>query len=148
FRRQQPEKPIVLALTGTDLYQAIKTDPIARQALELVTRLVVLQPLGVNELPSHLRERTRVIYQSWEAPGRGNSNRTRKTIIPGNSRSSIHDAHTFFDVCVLGHLRPVKDPFRTAGAARLLPASSQIRVLHAGAALSHEMEEQARAEQA
>jgi putative glycosyltransferase (TIGR04348 family) len=148
FRRQQPERPIILALTGTDLYEAIKTDPIARQALELATRLVVLQPLGVNELPSHLRNRTRVICQSWEAHSRGKSNRTRKTAIAGNSRSSLHDAHSFFDVCVLGHLRPVKDPFRTARAARLLPSSSQIRVLHAGAALSYEMEKQAQAEQA
>jgi glycosyltransferase involved in cell wall biosynthesis len=49
---------------------------------------------------------------------------------------------------VLGHLRPVKDPFRTAEAARLLPASSRIRVLHAGAALSPAMEHQARAEEA
>jgi putative glycosyltransferase (TIGR04348 family) len=148
FRRRQPENPIILALTGTDLYEAIKTDPSARRALELASRLVVLQPLGVKELPSHLRNRTRVIYQSWEAPGQRNSNRTRKTIFPGNSQFSTHDGHSFFDVCVLGHLRPVKDPFRTARAARLLPSSSQIRVLHAGAALSHDMKKQAEAEQA
>jgi glycosyltransferase involved in cell wall biosynthesis len=41
-----------------------------------------------------------------------------------------------FDVCVVGHLRPVKDPFRAAMAARLLPESSKIRVIHLGAALS------------
>ena len=45
----------------------------------------------------------------------------------------------------MGHLRPVKDPFRTALAARLLPPSSRVRVLHLGAALSEEMAEQARA---
>jgi glycosyltransferase involved in cell wall biosynthesis len=45
-------------------------------------------------------------------------------------------------------LRPVKDPFRTARAAHLLPASSRLRVLHLGAALSDDMEHQARAEQA
>jgi glycosyltransferase involved in cell wall biosynthesis len=49
-------------------------------------------------------------------------------------------------VCVLGHLRPVKDPLRTALAARLLPPTSRLRVLHLGAALSEEMAEQARAE--
>ena len=52
-----------------------------------------------------------------------------------------------FEVCVLGHLRPVKDPFRTALAVRLLPADSRIRVLHAGAALSDSMERRAQAEQ-
>ncbi len=51
-------------------------------------------------------------------------------------------------MCVLGHLRPVKDPFRTALAARLLPASSRVRVLHLGAALSEEMAERARQEAA
>jgi glycosyltransferase involved in cell wall biosynthesis len=53
---------------------------------------------------------------------------------------------TTFDVCVLGHLREVKDPFRTALASRLLPASSRLRVRHAGKALSQDMEEAARAE--
>ena len=48
----------------------------------------------------------------------------------------------------MGHLRPVKDPFRTAQAARLLPADSRIRVLHLGGALSEDMAEQARAEAA
>jgi glycosyltransferase involved in cell wall biosynthesis len=47
---------------------------------------------------------------------------------------------------VLGHLRPVKDPFRTALASRLLPDSSRLRVLHVGAALSPDMAKKARAE--
>jgi putative glycosyltransferase (TIGR04348 family) len=130
FRRAHPEGPLVLALTGTDLYGEIHTDPVARQALEWASRLVVLQPLGVEELPEHLRSRARVIYQSCQAP---NSGPPRKTV---------------FEVCVLGHLRPVKDPFRTALAARLLPASSRLRVLHAGDALTPAMGEEARAEAA
>tara|TARA_B100001245_G_C22652630_1_gene320370 strand:- start:55 stop:564 length:510 start_codon:yes stop_codon:yes gene_type:complete len=47
----------------------------------------------------------------------------------------------------LGHLRPVKDPLRTAQAVRLLPASSRIQVVHIGQALSKEMQRQAEAEQ-
>jgi glycosyltransferase involved in cell wall biosynthesis len=35
---------------------------------------------------------------------------------------------------VIGHLRAEKDPFRTALAARLLPAESRVRVLHCGKA--------------
>jgi glycosyltransferase involved in cell wall biosynthesis len=49
---------------------------------------------------------------------------------------------------MLGRLRPVKDPFRTALAARLLPPASRVRVLHLGAALSDEMAAAARAEAA
>ena len=63
-------------------------------------------------------------------------------------RGDRHRAQDRFTVCVLGHLRPVKDPFRTALAARLLPAESRIRVVHVGAALSEEMAELARAEAA
>jgi glycosyltransferase involved in cell wall biosynthesis len=37
-------------------------------------------------------------------------------------------------VAVIGHLREVKDPFRAAQAARRLPASSRIRIVHLGAA--------------
>ena len=48
----------------------------------------------------------------------------------------------------MGHLRPVKDPMRTALAARLLPATSRIQVLHIGGALSEELAHQARVEAA
>jgi glycosyltransferase involved in cell wall biosynthesis len=43
-------------------------------------------------------------------------------------------------------MRDVKDPFRTALASRLLPATSRIRVLHVGQALSHDMMQTAQAE--
>jgi putative glycosyltransferase (TIGR04348 family) len=134
FHHRHPERPIVLALTGTDLYEDIRTDPIARQSLELASRLVVLQPLGIAELPLHLRDRTRVIYQSVETPQ--------------IAEKAPRKRQGMFEVCVLGHLRPVKDPFRTALASRLLPESSRLRVLHVGAALSPDMAEQARAEAA
>jgi len=156
FHRAQPGRPIVLALTGTDLYEQIHTDSHARQALELASRLVVLQPLAVEELPSHLRARARVIYQSCEPPPRLTrkeriDQRKSRSVVkftgPGDLRFPRFRFRSSFDVCVLGHLRPVKDPFRTARAARLLPASSRIRVLHAGAALSPAMEKQARAEE-
>src|SRR6266849_4094277 len=99
FRRDHPELPLLVALTGTDLYQDIRTSPEAQEALEIATRLIVLQPLGLLELPEHLRPKARVIYQSVERP-----------------RAAPPKAKRSFDVCVLGHLRPVKDPFRTAMA--------------------------------
>ena len=129
FCRLHPDLPLVVTLTGTDLYDEIHRDPAARKALELASRLVVLQPLGIEELPNELRSKTRVIYQSNEAP-----------------RLEKKSRRVGFQVCVLGHLRPVKDTFRTALAARLLPATSRIRVVHLGAALSSDMARQARAE--
>jgi len=127
----RPGAPLVLALTGTDLYGSIHTHAEAQRSLELATRLVLLQPLGVTELPQDVRAKARVIYQSVPAP------RVRPAPRAGA-----------FEVCVLGHLRPVKDPLRTALAARLLPPASRLRVLHLGAALSQEMAQRARDEAA
>ena len=107
FRESRPEQPLVLALTGTDLYGDIHTDPQAQQSLEMASRLVLLQPLGISELPAHLRAHARVIYQSAEKP-----------------TGRISPKKDVWEVCVSGHLRTVKDPFRTAMAARLLPGSS------------------------
>jgi putative glycosyltransferase (TIGR04348 family) len=131
FRQTYPDRPIVLALTGTDLYDQIHTEPSARRALETAARLVVLQPLGTLELPQVLRSKARVIYQSTVAPSTRSA--PRKEV---------------FEVCVLGHPRPVKDPFRTALASRLLPDTSRIRVLHLGAPLSLDMAKQIRRESA
>ena len=131
FRAERPRDPLVLCLTGTDLYGDIHDRPEAMASLELATRLVVLQPLGLDELPEPLRAKGRVIYQSVPTPA-----------------ATASPRRAVFEVCVLGHLRPVKDPLRTAWAARLLPASSRVRVLQIGSALSDEMAEQARVEEA
>src|SRR5215510_13545102 len=131
FRHLYPELPLIVALTGTDLYGDIRTSVEAQQSLELATHLIILQPRGIDELPAHLHPKVRVIYQSVPTP----------TGLPPKSK-------TTFDVCVLGHLRPVKDPFRTALAARLLPTPSRLRVLHIGKALSDDMAARARAEMA
>jgi putative glycosyltransferase (TIGR04348 family) len=130
FRDVRPSDPLVVGLTGTDLYGDIHTRPNAVESLGLATRLVLLQPLGRAVLPAAVRDKARVIYQSVRLP-------------PLNDPVRV-DA---FEVCVMGHLRPVKDPLRTALAARLLPAASRIQVLHIGGALSEELAEHARAEE-
>lgn len=122
FRELNPTGPLLVALTGTDLYGDIRTDLQAQHSLELATRLIVLQPRGLDELPAPMRAKTRVIYQSVTGPKR-----------------PVPKPKTTFDVCVLGHMRAVKDPFRAARASRLLPASSRLRVLHVGKALSDDM---------
>jgi putative glycosyltransferase (TIGR04348 family) len=129
YRSAHPDGPLVVALTGTDLYDSLHTHAAARRTVDLATRLIVLQPLGVAELPEAARPRARVIYQSVPA-----------------LRAAAPVRRDRFEVCVLGHLRPVKDPLRTALAARLLPPASRVRVLHLGAALSPEMAAAARAE--
>ena len=132
-RRDDPRRPVVLALTGTDLYGDIRRPGPARRMLALADLLVVLQPLAAREIPRRLRHLVRVVHQSQSNEGL----RAR----PGPRKDR-------FQVCVLGHLRGVKDPFRTAMAVRLLPAGSRVRVAHAGAALDASMARRARAEEA
>ena len=129
FHRAPPERPIIVTLTGTDLYDDIRHDAQAQQSLEIATRLIVLHGRGTDELPARYHDKTRVIYQSAIRPRQPV---TRKTDV--------------FEVCVMGHLRAVKDPFRTAEAAALLPESSRITVLHLGAALDDAMADRARRE--
>lgn len=137
FRDRYPQRPLIVALTGTDLYRDVRRHRRARQVLELATRLAVFQPLALKELPARLRGKARIIYQSVERtkrPARGGGHG------PAPSRTD------FFDVAVVGHLRRVKDPFRAARASRRLPASSRIRILQAGAAMEAGMARRARAE--
>ncbi len=61
FRAAYPDRPLVVALTGTDLYGDIRGDALAQQSLAWATRLVTLQPAGVEELPASLRGKVRVI---------------------------------------------------------------------------------------
>lgn len=129
FRRDWPSRPLVVALTGTDLYRDIRRSARARDALAWADRLVVLQPAGLDELDPALHGKTRVIRQSALPP-------------PASASKAVRT----FDICVVGHLRPVKDPFRAALAARSLPSSSRIRVLHAGAAMTRRMADRAERE--
>lgn len=128
FHRRHPGHPLILALTGTDVYGDIRTSAAAQQSLELASRIVVLQSDAVAELPPRARARCRIIIQS-AAPPAG-------TVIP-RVRT--------FDVAVLAHLRPVKDPFLCEVATRNLPDSSRIAVLHYGAARDDGMAARARA---
>src|SRR2546429_1846144 len=63
FHADHPDVPIVIALTGTDLYPDLVTSGVDPAVLHRATRLVALQPYGVRQLPPELRERTRVITQ-------------------------------------------------------------------------------------
>lgn len=118
FHDERRGKPIVVAGTGTDLYGDRHRSPAALESLELASRIVVLQRMAIDELPQGMRAKARVIVQSVRAPA------TRE--LPRPDR---------FEVCVLAHLRGVKDPLRAAQAARLVPEDSRLHVLLLGRAL-------------
>lgn len=133
FRKRFPDAAVVVALTGTDLYRDMKTSAAARRSVAMATRLVLLQPRALDELDDAAHGKARVILQSVSPP---------RPI----AAATVPYASSTFDVCVVGHLRYVKDPFRTAMAARMLPETSLVRVIHVGSAMTEAMGRLARAE--
>lgn len=114
FHANHPAAPIVLALTGTDLYPDLSTTGVDPAVLAIASRLVVLQPHGAGQVPPPLQDRVRVIFQSMSGVPPAPPNPDR------------------FEVALLAHLRPVKDPLLLAAAVRYLSSVSRIHVIHAG----------------
>jgi putative glycosyltransferase (TIGR04348 family) len=131
FRALYPDRPLIVALSGTDIYEYIARDPApVLHSLACADRLLALQDLVRRRVPMRFRSKLRVLHQSAHPlrPGRK------------STRS--------FDVAVIGHLRHVKDPMRAALAARRLPASSRMRIVHYGAAENPRWAAAAKAEMA
>lgn len=126
YAESHPNRPLIVALTGTDLYRDIRQDANAQESLELATRLVVLQDMGGRELPPRLRRKTRVIYQSCDPIGRQPVDKS------------------CFEIVISGHLRAEKDPFCGATALAHLPAESRVRLTHIGGARDPALEQEAR----
>jgi putative glycosyltransferase (TIGR04348 family) len=131
YRELQPSRPLVVVVTGTDIYGDGFDPAEVAHSLATADRVVVLQPRTADDLPQAVRDKVRVIVQSAQPPARRDPARAAA-----------------FEIAVVGHLRPVKDPFRAAEASRLLGPDSKVRVLHLGEALSPDMTERARREAA
>ena len=114
-------KPLVVALTGTDIYRDMRTSKEAQESLQLAHRLVVLQPKAAEELAARLRKKVRVVVQS------------SATLLRHRPVAKS------FRVCVIGHLREEKDPLRTLSALKFIPAGVPLEVVHLGAALDREL---------
>ena len=126
FRDQHPNRPLILAMTGTDLYGDLRHCAKSMHSLALASRVILLQPDGIDHLPTSIQGKARVILQSAKAAG----------YRPPPLVES-------FEVCVASHLRQVKDPLRTAMASRLLPSESRIRVSHYGIGLQSSLVQRA-----
>ncbi|MDZ4255589.1 MAG: selenoneine biosynthesis selenosugar synthase SenB [Sulfuritalea sp.] len=117
FAERHPERPLIVVLTGTDLYRDIAVDKSAQRSLALASHLVVLQAEGVQALPPEYAAKALTIYQS------------ARPLLPGR-RSRRH-----FDLALVGHLRPEKDPLTALRALRRLPAELPLRLFHIGSDL-------------
>ena len=124
YRKRFPSAPLVVALTGTDLYRDLPASRKAQQSLAFADLIVTLQSEAGKELERKFRAKVRVVYQSSDASVRQAPPRDR------------------FRVAVVGHLRTEKDPFRAALALSRL--KHDLEVVQVGDALSPEFSIQAR----
>jgi putative glycosyltransferase (TIGR04348 family) len=132
FREAWPETPLLVVLTGTDIYyhqHEYPEDTLASMAAADV--LIGLHSLVARDIPADFAEKLVTLYQSAEAMDRPFAEH-----LPG----------TAFNVCVIGHLREEKDSLRAAMAARLLPDGSCIRILCAGKSHNNHWADAANAE--
>ena len=88
WARAHPGRGLAVVLTGTDLYQDIRTDAQAQRSLQLAQRLVVLQELGAQALPESCRGKARVIFQSTPR------------------RAALTKSSRLLRAVMVGHLRP------------------------------------------
>jgi len=127
WAQAHPQRPLVLVLTGTDLYRDIATDAAAQRSLQRATRLIGLQDQGPLQLPEALRAKCRVVLQSC----------TRRQTLPKTAAR--------LRVVVVGHLRDEKAPQTVFEAARRLRPDEGIVIDHIGRELDPALGEQARA---
>ena len=120
--RAHPAAKLVVACTGTDLYEAREE---SQALLERAHRVIVLQERMLDELTESQRERARVIYQS--AP----------TLAEAPPPPKDH-----LRLALIASVRPVKDPLLAVRAVQALPESSKVQLLHLGEAIDDELSEQ------
>lgn len=121
YKKAYPSRPVVVVLTGTDLYRDLPGSKEARRSLDLADRIIVLQEDALRLLPRHIRSKARTVYQSSSASIRHSPPRDR------------------FRVIVVGHLRDEKDPFRAARSLAYLEGFHDLEVVQVGSAMSPEM---------
>lgn len=113
-----PDQPIVVVLTGTDIYKFIDAEPdVVQTSIRIADRLVGLNDCVADAVPTRWHAKLRIIHQSAAT--------TKRRTATNNDR---------FNAVVVGHLRAEKDPLLVAEAVRKLPPSSRIMVHHYGAA--------------
>jgi putative glycosyltransferase (TIGR04348 family) len=109
-------KPLVVTLTGTDLYRDLPDSAEARKSLELAHRIIVLQDAALAEVDASVRDKASVVYQS------------------ADPRLTHRPPKAPFRIAVVAHLRAEKDPLRAVAALAHLP-EEKMEVVQIGESL-------------
>lgn len=131
WKQVHPDCPLILALTGTDVYRFQFSEPEKVYAsMDLADALIGLHDCLEEDLPERFGPKLHVVHQSAEPLPPQRVQPKRRNV----------------DILVAGHLREEKDSLRAAIAVRDLPLDSRLRVIQLGGAHSEDWAEAAREE--
>jgi putative glycosyltransferase (TIGR04348 family) len=129
WRTRRDKAPLIVTLTGTDLYRDVpQRNAAALASLRDADRLIVLQADALKGLADDARRRADVVYQSARA------------LAPW-PRKSLQRLHCIF----VAHLRAEKDPVTVFEAWRRLPREADVTLTIVGEALDPVLGDAARA---
>ncbi|MBN7769049.1 TIGR04348 family glycosyltransferase [Marinobacter daepoensis] len=129
YRAAWPGKPLIVVLTGTDIYRHQHEFPdITLASMDTADLLIGLHDRVADDIPVRYHDKLLCLRQSAPEPA-----------VRGGSRAEPGQ----FQICVIGHLRDEKDSLRAAWACDHLPEESTIVVSCAGKAHSEEWREKA-----
>ncbi|WP_226597978.1 selenoneine biosynthesis selenosugar synthase SenB [Marinobacter nauticus] len=124
YRQVWPGKPLIVVLTGTDIYRFQHEFPdLTRASMDAADLLIGLHDLVAEDIPERYHDKLLCLRQSAPKPS-----------VAGSARAERDQFH----VCVIGHLRDEKDSLRAAWACYHLPEDSRIVVSCAGKAYNEE----------
>ncbi len=133
WRQAYPDCPLVVVLTGTDVYRFQYSHPgMVQESFDLADALIGLHDCLGESVPARFHSRLHIVHQS------------ARPLPPG----APTPAKRYFDVLVAGHLREEKDSLRSALAVRDIPPDSRLRVIQLGSAHSDDWARAAREEMA
>jgi putative glycosyltransferase (TIGR04348 family) len=127
WRDRHPVRPVLLVLTGTDLYADLPGDSHACDSVALADRLIVLQDEGLHALPREHQGKASVVYQSAPA------------------LQPVGKPGTRFNCLFVGHLREEKDPLTAMHAWEEIAAGAPVHLTMIGEALDPALAAAARA---
>ena len=131
FKHSCPSGKIIVALTGTDFNEFMHSHPETTLcSMEYANRLVCLHDQVARVLPRKFHSKLRVIYQSAVS-----------------LKKQYTKSLVYFDVCLVAHMRAVKDPVRGPLAVRLVNKNSRLRIVHLGKAHNETWEKWAKEEE-
>ena len=125
--REASDRPVVVMLTGTDLYRDLPRSADAATSLDIADRIVTLQEDALRLLQPRWRDKSTVIFQSARAL---------------RSQPKPRDR---LECVAVGHLRDEKDPRTLFRAMDALPKDARVRLRHIGAPLDASLGKEAEA---